>query len=347
MNEIKVNVNFIEQELKKFTVTDSVIAELVTEYKDLEITGLDDKAGYSAVRFARLKVKGYRVEVEHKRKELNVDAVEYKRRIDAEAKRISSQLEPLERKLHTQEQWFETEHENIKREKAEAKEKKNQERIAKLYAIGMTIKGTNIVLDIPGKLQIYELAAMTSDTDAQFHEIYTDLKFIYDEEQLFLKKQQEEVQLKWLEQQQALKKEQEALEIQRKEQEAERARLAEITRQQEAQAAILKAEADNQARQKWLEDETKRIAIEQEKAAREKLAQEAKVVEEKRIAAEKKEAARLARMPDKKKLEAYHDLFGEMFPAELTTSEAKKIYDDFESELQEILLEFSYNIEGL
>jgi chemotaxis protein histidine kinase CheA len=95
---------------------------LESQYLQLTINGLDDKAGYDQVHKARMDMRDLRVKIEKKRKELKEDSLSYGRAIDAEAKRINAMIEPIETYLANQEQAIDTEKERIRR----AKEEKRQ-----------------------------------------------------------------------------------------------------------------------------------------------------------------------------------------------------------------------------
>jgi chromosome segregation ATPase len=121
----------------KFSLADARIAELETEYAGLTIAGVEDKDGYRDVHKARMVVKGYRVEVEKTRKLLKSDALEYGRKVDAEAKRLTALLAPIEDRLSEEE----TRIDNEKREIAAAAEKARRDalddRVRKANAVGM------------------------------------------------------------------------------------------------------------------------------------------------------------------------------------------------------------------
>mgnify|MGYP001609035483 CR=1 FL=1 len=65
-----METDFIKTELQKFNVADAVIAKMSAEYLPLKVKGLDDKEGLKKVHDARMVIKGKRIEVEKKRKEL-------------------------------------------------------------------------------------------------------------------------------------------------------------------------------------------------------------------------------------------------------------------------------------
>lgn len=137
MQEIQT-VDYIGQQLQKFNVTDSGIAELKERYMPLVINGLDDKKGYMAVREARLDVKARRVGIEKMRKELTADAVTLQRKVNEEAKRITVKLEEIEAHCQKQENIFEAEKQRIQIEKEKAEQQKYLERHKFMVAHGMT-----------------------------------------------------------------------------------------------------------------------------------------------------------------------------------------------------------------
>lgn len=95
--------NTIGSELQKYDITDAAISAMASQYMQLIISGIDDRAGLAAVHEARMVVKGKRVEVEKTRKSLKEDALRYGRSVDAEAKRITALLAPIEVHLQGQE----------------------------------------------------------------------------------------------------------------------------------------------------------------------------------------------------------------------------------------------------
>lgn len=82
-----------------FSVSDAAIAQLAAEYMPLKIIDINDAAGFKRVHDARMNVKEKRVLVEKTRKELKADALEFGRKVDGEAKRLTSLLEPIESHL--------------------------------------------------------------------------------------------------------------------------------------------------------------------------------------------------------------------------------------------------------
>ena len=101
-------------EVVKYDITDAKIAEMESIYMSLAITDLEDKEQFDAVHSARMTVKGKRVEVEKRRKELKADALAYGKLVDTEAKRITGKLEPIENHLDREERKVTDEQKRIK-----------------------------------------------------------------------------------------------------------------------------------------------------------------------------------------------------------------------------------------
>jgi hypothetical protein len=79
---------------KEYGVTDAKLAELAAKYKDLQ--EIKDPASRAMAAGGRRECRELRVAVEHKRKELKADALEFGRRVDGEAKRITESLREIE-----------------------------------------------------------------------------------------------------------------------------------------------------------------------------------------------------------------------------------------------------------
>ena len=132
-------------QIVKYNITDAAIAEMSASYLNLRIIDINDTDGFRAVHSARMIVKTKRIDVEKMRKDLKADALKYGRAVDAEAARITAQLEPIETYLETEENRIEAEKNAIKAEKvriaAEAEAKARElviTRINTLAALGVT-----------------------------------------------------------------------------------------------------------------------------------------------------------------------------------------------------------------
>lgn len=264
---------YIKNALKEFNVTDTAIAELKNKYSELKISGLEDKQGYAVVRAARLDIKTRRIEVDKKRKELNEVAINHQRQVNAEAKRITALLEPLEDYLTTQEKEFEDEKERFKKEKERLEKEKIVNRIKNLVSIGFVFNGVSFDADYDHFENVFEyfLISIQEDalyamTDEQFNAFHAKYKIQFDAKNAYLEEEKrlhEELQakidaerkaeidrLEKLRQEQLAKEaeerriENERLEKIRIAQQAERERLEVIEREQALKEAILKAEKE-------------------------------------------------------------------------------------------------------
>lgn len=103
--------------IAEYTDTAAALAELRKRHEGV-VYDVRDPKQLKKAKEARAEVKGYRVALEHKRKEIKEPALERCRQIDSEAKRITAELLALEEPLDNQ----------IKAEEARAEE----ERLRKL-----------------------------------------------------------------------------------------------------------------------------------------------------------------------------------------------------------------------
>jgi hypothetical protein len=83
-------------DLIKYSPSDQAIAEMASQYMGLSIRDIQDTAGYKAVHDARMVVKGKRVDIEKKRKELKRVALDYGKAVDSEAARLTMLVEEVE-----------------------------------------------------------------------------------------------------------------------------------------------------------------------------------------------------------------------------------------------------------
>ena len=125
--------------LARYGLADSVIAEMRTKYMPLKVKGLSDKHGLEVVHDARMTVARTRIAVEKKRVELKSDALEFGRRVDGEAQRLTALMQPIEDHLAKEESIVNAEKARIKAE-AEAKRKASLDaRMAKANALGAAL----------------------------------------------------------------------------------------------------------------------------------------------------------------------------------------------------------------
>lgn len=275
-----------ESAVAAFSVADEKIAQWSAEFMPLTISDVGDTATLQVVHDARMTIKNTRVAVEKKRKELKADALEYGRTVDAEAKRITELLRPIEEHLAAEEDRVNAERERIRLQKIEAARAATQARVDALAAVGCVVS--------------YADAQMLKESDYQV-------------------KLTEATEAHRVEQEQAAAAEVERQRIQAEEDArrqaesdrlaAERAELDRIRAEQEAEAAKLAAE-----RQRLADEEAARVRAAEIEKAKAEAAERAKLETEQRLqreAAEAKaraeaEAAERARIealrPDREKL---------------------------------------------
>ena len=173
-------------EKESFNLSDQAIAKLDGDYSCLTINGVEDKDGFRTVSAARKVIKNYRVSIEKRRKELTADALHFQRAINAEAKRITELLEPIEVKLLAQETWFEEEQARIKKEEEEKKRAKTVARSKSLEECGYRFDFAQIsfIRDYDNSRIAMQVVEFSQDTEfdsllldaKKTHEIYIKQK---------------------------------------------------------------------------------------------------------------------------------------------------------------------------
>jgi hypothetical protein len=121
-----------------YGVADKRIAELSAMYMNLKVQGIDDKTGLSVVHQARITIRDYRVDIEKTRKELKADALKYGQTVDAEAKRLTALLDPIEKHLQAEEDRVAAEKKRIREEADRKRHEATLARMNALLAVGCT-----------------------------------------------------------------------------------------------------------------------------------------------------------------------------------------------------------------
>lgn len=318
----------------RFNVSDAKISEMRAALTGLTAT---DKASYELVTKGIAACRDLRGRVESCRKDLKQHALEYGRKVDAEAKRLTAELESIEQPL--------------KAEKAKADEAKELERrkaeAAKQAMINARVQAFLAVDATPNYLM---LQAWTDDEYAAELEAVTR---VYEARKLQEEQEAAEAARVAAEQAEALLIEQEKLAAER----------AELDRLRAEEAAKQKAEADR--RQAELEAIEKQQRLEREELDRERQALKEKLqaveraeqerqraidmereaaekaefdrLESIRVAEEKAELARIAKVkaeieakwlesikPDAEKLKAFGDMLRLLPFPEMTTEDGKE-----------------------
>ena len=167
----------ISTEIKKFNLADAKIAELKEQFKDLEISGVEDKDGYKAVSEAIKIVRTYRTGVEKVRKQIKEDYLKTGRAIDEEAKRLTASLEEIENPLKDKKQEIDDEIQAEKdRQEAEA-QAKTDKRVEELEAVGIKFDGRFYSI---GEDVSVDIVTIKDFTDEQFSEFKNRVSAVND-----------------------------------------------------------------------------------------------------------------------------------------------------------------------
>ncbi len=158
----------ISTEIKKFNLADAKIAELKEQFKDLEISGVEDKDGYKAVSEAIKIVRTYRTGVEKVRKQIKEGYLKTGRAIDEEAKRLTALLEEIENLLKDKKQEIDDEIQAEKdRQEAEA-QAKTDKRVEELEAVGIKFDGRFYSIGEDVSVDIVTIKDFTDEQFAEF-----------------------------------------------------------------------------------------------------------------------------------------------------------------------------------
>lgn len=286
-------MTIVAKELKsthvvEYSVSDAAIDKLRERYTGLTIANTAD---YERVRVGIGELRDIRVQVEKTRVELKADALAYGRKVDAEAKRITSLLLEIEEPLKLEKQKVDEEKARVKREKEEAER-------AKIEA---------------------ELKAKREAEEAEAARIKA-------EQEAIERAERERIAAEQKAEAERLAKERAALEAERAAAEAERLKAQAIIDEQnrlereriEAEQAKLREERERLAREQF-EREAKERA---EREAREKLEREAAEARRRAEIEEEEREHRAAMAPDFVKLAEYAKAILAIPSPDVNTSEA-------------------------
>lgn len=314
-------------EVIAYSVTDAALAEMKQKYAGLKIT---DHAGYETVRLAIADCRGKRSDVEARRKELKAAALDYGRRVDGEAKRITAALMEVEEPLKAEKQRVDDEKARVKREKEEAEEARKAAILAKIFDIQKRINSLFGLTATQLKEKFLE-AFEIEITEEEYQEFTQEARNNKDNVLTVLKDAMLEREA-WEKEEAKQKAEAERLEEQRKKQEEAQRRLDE-------EKAKLEAEKWAQAL-KEREAEIERQAKERaEKELKEKLDREEKERKEKEEAEAREKERKAAQAPDKEKILAW---IRAVLAVQLPTLQAKEAILIFTESTQAIARQLAH-----
>lgn len=271
------------QAIVSYSRTEAALAELRAKYKDARYD-LTTTAGDKAARGARLALVTLRSDLEKKRKELKAPALEFGKKIDAEAARLTGEILALETPIDAQIKADEKRREDERRarEEAEAARKKvHTDAIAKIAGY------VSLAADMPSERIARGVAMLEAMDLTGFEEFADEATATRDNTVTALRGLHAKAQAR----------EQEAarLKAEREEQARVAAEQAEAARKlQEQQAELDRKRAELEAEERRQQAERDRIRAEEEARAAEKLRQEqaAREAEERRQRAAAEEQQR-------------------------------------------------------
>lgn len=331
-NIIAVEENFLQSELAKFNLTDTAISQLEKEYMNLSVINPQDEDGFNKVHQAKMVCVKYRTEIEKTRKKLKQFYLETGRLIDAEAKRITQLLAPIESHLQEQENIVLDEQKRIEEEKKQAEQLRKDNRIKELIGIGLSLNPLTSIWGIE-EITVHDTTLQIM-TDNEFEDLTDRAKL-----------KAETLRLKKIEEERIAKEEQDRLEKQRQEQETERLRLQKIQEEQAEQARKIKEEQDRLENEKLelkhrqeLEEAKVQAAIDAKKKAEEQAERDriAKLEKERADAIEVERQEKLK--PDKEKLMNLYNEIKTMKMPEVKSDEAKKVIAGVKNLLEKVTI---------
>lgn len=155
----------IAREIKRFNLADAGIEALKKQYGELVITGVDDKAGYKAVREAWSAVRSTRTALEKKGLAIRTDYTVVTKAVKKEEDRLIDALTPLEEDLYKKWKAIDEQKEAEKKRLAEEEQTRLNTRIDEIMADGA--KFSDGYYGIGGTIAI-DVATLRSMADEQY-----------------------------------------------------------------------------------------------------------------------------------------------------------------------------------
>ena len=301
-------MSMITQALAEFDEPKQAIA-MVKSYGTLTLA--DD--GIGKVEQAHKQVKRLRIDIDSRRKSLNEGALTYQRTVNAEAKRLTAEIEPIETALSGQRKIHDEILLKEQQEKHAAKRAVLTARIEKLAQAGCIVN---------------DVAALEAMTDDEFllhcvSEIARAVSLRIEQEAA--RKAAEDIEIARLAE---IKRQSDEIRIRQAELDSERqAMAAEREAMQHQQQIERRALEEQQAEVRRQQQEIQREADRKTEAERQRVLAERKAEDDRLavIAAEQKEVARLARLealkPEIEKAETFANRLAEMSAAVLVSME--------------------------
>lgn len=129
----------VSHALTKYNITEAALADLTNKWKGFTIEGVEDKQGYTEAVEGYRRLKKLRTATEAKRKALKEPFLNAGKQIDAEAKRITAVIEPLENAIKAQVDVIDQKLEALRREE-------ERRRVGLITSAGFQLSGQFYVL---------------------------------------------------------------------------------------------------------------------------------------------------------------------------------------------------------
>jgi hypothetical protein len=154
------------QALQRFNPFEAELKQAAADYASLAIAGIDDSSGYDAVRNAIARFTGLRTGIEKTRVEIKAPALEFGRKVDKEAKRLTDLISGAESALRKEKARIDEIREDERRAAERAEMERYKLRTDQLFEAGFVYDGADY---IAGNIAIWA-DGLLKLTDEQFAE---------------------------------------------------------------------------------------------------------------------------------------------------------------------------------
>ena len=136
----------MEQQVVKYDVNAAEIAKMSDIYMGLTIKDLDDHAGFESVHSARIVMVRHRTGVDKLRKSANETAQKFIKNNNANAKKLTGLMEPIETHLKTEEDKITKEKERIKAQEEKLEQERIKRKVDALFAVNVVMPFFDVAL---------------------------------------------------------------------------------------------------------------------------------------------------------------------------------------------------------
>lgn len=310
----------IENGLQILDQKEAELTQLSQEFIGLTINGLEDKAGFKAVREGRITIKNARVGVEKAGKALRENAVKFSKRVIEREKELIAIISPVELSLEEKEDAYLA----LQEQARVKKEREENERIQ---------KRVDALAQFNHAADLYELKIMEEEN---FQALLGHAEAEFLKEQARVKEQNIRIAAEIMAEQERAANERAELTRQKAEQDKRDAEFKAdqeiIKRDQEARENALRAEREKLEKEKREHEEKIRIEQAKKEAAekaiadeKERVRQEAELKAERELIAKREAERQEALKPDKQKILAYCDELNKLPGPVVSTDAAKRV----------------------